>query len=254
MRLLKNIALAFGMYTRLPMPKVEWSTDNMRHVLCVFPFIGAVIGLIGRGWAALAALAGFSTVLTAAGMTVLPVLIAGGIHMDGFCDTADALASHAAREKKLAILSDPHTGAFAVISVVLYFTLYFAICYELVLTGAPVYLWSVTFIISRILAGIGLLLFPAARETGLAHTFSAMASKRPCVVFLSAASVSLAVFLMWLAFTEALVMIIIAAVFFLYWKKMCLKHFGGITGDLTGWFLQLCELLLAGGLAAAMRL
>lgn len=53
-------------------------------------------------------------------MTLLPVLVNGGIHMDGFLDTMDALNSYGSREKKLEILKDSRTGAFAVIGFGLY--------------------------------------------------------------------------------------------------------------------------------------
>ena len=45
-----------------------------------------------------------------------------------------------------------------------------------------------------------------------------------------------------------------AVLVFLYYRHTCKKQFGGITGDLAGYFLQLCELamltviVLAGGI------
>lgn len=48
------------------------------------------------------------------------LLVTGGIHMDGYMDTMDALHSYGSREKKLEILKDSHIGAFAVIMTVLY--------------------------------------------------------------------------------------------------------------------------------------
>ena len=47
--------------------------------------------------------------------------------MDGFADTVDALSSCQTRERKLEILKDPHTGAFAVIGCCLY-TIYALDC------------------------------------------------------------------------------------------------------------------------------
>lgn len=44
----------------------------------------------------------------------MPLLVTGGIHIDGFSDTMDALSSHAERQKKLEIMDDPHIGAFGV--------------------------------------------------------------------------------------------------------------------------------------------
>lgn len=43
-------------------------------------------------------------------MTLLPLIVSGGIHLDGLVDTADALYSRRETEKKLEILKDPHVG------------------------------------------------------------------------------------------------------------------------------------------------
>ena len=40
----------------------------------------------------------------------------------------------------------------------------------------------------------------------------------------------------------ALCVIVPAGLVFLYYRKMSYSEFGGITGDLAGWFLQMCEL------------
>ena len=53
-------------------------------------------------------------------MSIIPILITGGFHIDGFMDTQDAINSYKPREKKLEILKDPHIGAFAVISLLAY--------------------------------------------------------------------------------------------------------------------------------------
>ena len=51
---------------------------------------------------------------------VAMLLVNGGIHMDGFMDTIDALSSHKSRDDKIRILDDPHTGAFAIIYAIFY--------------------------------------------------------------------------------------------------------------------------------------
>ena len=53
-----------------------------------------------------------------------------GIHLDGYADTIDAISSYGDREKKLQILKDPHTGAFAVIGLCVYFTAVLALWSE----------------------------------------------------------------------------------------------------------------------------
>ena len=59
-------------------------------------------------------------------MVVAPIIITGGIHMDGFLDTQDALGSYQPRERRLEILKDSHAGAFAIISCAVYLMMYVA--------------------------------------------------------------------------------------------------------------------------------
>ena len=40
----KSLISAFLMYSRIPMPQVEWKEENRRYALGWFPLIGAVIG------------------------------------------------------------------------------------------------------------------------------------------------------------------------------------------------------------------
>ena len=58
---------------------------------------------------------------------LLPLLVTGGIHLDGFLDVADARSSHQSRARKLEILKDSHVGAFAVIAMGCYLLLYTAL-------------------------------------------------------------------------------------------------------------------------------
>ena len=41
---------------------------------------------------------------------------------------------------------------------------------------------------------------------------------------------------------------------FLSYRRMAVKEFGGMTGDLAGYFLELCELTLSAGLLLSGRL
>ena len=50
MNILRSIVMAFCMFSRIPMPNVEWKNENMRYMLCAFPLVGAVIGLILWLW------------------------------------------------------------------------------------------------------------------------------------------------------------------------------------------------------------
>ena len=100
MSVLKSLILAFSMFSRIPMPKAEWNEKNMKYMMAFFPLVGAAIGILLMGWGELAASVKMSRILFSCGVTLIPIAVTGGIHLDGFCDTADALSSHAAPEKK----------------------------------------------------------------------------------------------------------------------------------------------------------
>ena len=92
MTLFETAAVAFAMFSAVPVPQPVWNEKNMRYALCAFPLVGVVCGLAWWGWAALAARLSFPLLLRAAGLCLAPVLVTGGIHLDGYADTCDALA------------------------------------------------------------------------------------------------------------------------------------------------------------------
>lgn len=123
MKYVSSFLIAFSMYSKIPVPQADWEKSSMEYVMCFFPLVGAVIGgiLYGAAWAA-----DFFAIprqLSAAVLTALPLWISGGIHMDGYMDTKDALASWGDSQKKLEILKDSRVGAFAVMGLGIYLLL-----------------------------------------------------------------------------------------------------------------------------------
>lgn len=71
----------------------------MRYAICFFPAVGILCGAALWLWSVIARATGMSGVLFASVAACLPILVTGGIHMDGYLDTVDALSSHQPREK-----------------------------------------------------------------------------------------------------------------------------------------------------------
>ena len=94
-----SFKIAFAMFSKIPVPQAEWTKENMKYMFCFFPFIGAVIGAVSLGAVWLANYLGFNVIFLSVALTVLPVLITGGIHVDGLLDTADALSSWQERKR-----------------------------------------------------------------------------------------------------------------------------------------------------------
>lgn len=112
-----NTALRF--LTRLPVPRVEaLSADDLPRAAPWFPLVGAIVGAA----VGLALWAGAHTSPSIGALCALLVwvVITGGLHLDGLGDVADALAaSHRSPERFLAVLRDPHIGAFGVMAIAL---------------------------------------------------------------------------------------------------------------------------------------
>ena len=101
------------------------------------------------------------------------------------------------------------------------------------------------FVISRCLSGWSVAVFPCAKNTGLAATFQDAAHRYVVGV---TCGVELLLVLVAAFFAEPVgaVCLIAAAFLAMVWYYfMSRRQFGGITGDLAGCFLQMCECLMA---------
>lgn len=248
--LAESLVIAFSMYSRIPMPMVAWTEKGMKYALCFFPAVGIAVGAAVAAFWQLSRLLGLGDLSRLCVETALPLLITGGIHMDGFLDTVDARSSHQSRERKLEILKDPHAGAFAIIGCGVYFVLYGALFSELDFRGCL--LFAGTFAAERALSGMSVVLFPMARQDGLAASFSQAALKRVVrLVMAGYLAASAAFFLIiseWLfdSLIPGFLCLASSMLVFFWYYRMSVREFGGITGDLAGYFLQICELALLG--------
>ena len=243
-----GFCIAVSMYSRLPVPAAEWTKEGLAFALCFFPVVGVFIGAAELAWWYLARYLSCGDFLTGAVGALLPVFITGGIHMDGYMDTADARNSYGSTERRLEILKDSHLGAFAVIRFGSYLLLYAALYAELRQEGA-ILLAAMGFVVSRAWSAIAFVTLEKAKSSGTLYEFAAAADKRAVlsvsvlvIVILSAAGARLS------PIAGSLFALVPAFVFF-YYRKIAYREFGGITGDLAGYFLQLCELAI---LAAAV--
>ena len=243
-RVAEAIGGALGMFSRIPVPARMWGEGGMTHALAAFPLVGLIQGLLLLAWGVAALKLGLPVVLTAGVLCVIPVLVNGGIHLDGLCDTADALASYAPREKRLEILKDPRAGAFGVIAVCAYFVLQFALYASVALTWRALAAIAASMVLSRALSGLAVELLPNARADGMVAGLSP-AKRRGGVVAPLALFGCAAAGVMVTCDGAAGACAVVAALCVLAWyRRMALTRFGGVTGDLAGWFLQWAELVM----------
>ena len=247
-----SIVSAFSTFSVFPMPRIEWRQDYMRSLLSSLPLVGVVIGACGYLYYLLATLLQLPAILSATVLTLLPIALSGGIHMDGFADTVDALSSYAPPEKKRAILKDPHTGAFAVIGVACYLLFYFGLCAALPLRREQMLLLGLTHVLSRTVGALASVLLPGSSQQGMLHTFRDAATRSSAVILFCWAAVTLAA--MALLSLPAAVLSAVGAVCVFFWlKRISINQFGGMSGDLAGCCIMLTAIVLLLGLVLAER-
>ena len=235
--------IAFSMYSKIPMPKVKWEEKGMKYAICFFPLVGVVAGTaeyyLAKGLYAL----GAGELLRGTLLAVFPILLSGGIHLDGFLDTMDGLASYAEREKRLEILSDSNSGAFAVIGGMVYFLVFLSCLSEVPLEQFGII--GISFVVSRALSGLALVTFRKAKKDGLAAAFSDRAHKKT-VIFFMGLWLFVCVFCGFVFSVTGGIVLVFCSLFLMgYHYYNCMHNFGGITGDLAGYFLQIFELSVA---------
>lgn len=241
MSFLRGILLAFSMFTLIPVPKTEWNEENMRYMMCGLPLIGAVIGVSLFLWSGLSGLLGFGVFLRAAGFTFLPVLITGGIHLDGFCDTMDAVASRAEPARKREILKDPHSGAFAIIGLCAYLLTYYSLCTELTPDLKTLSLLALTHVMTRAGSGLAAVAYPINGEKGLLNTFHHAAYKKPATIILFATLLLCAAGIIAVGGITGIGMCMITVIALRYIFVFSGAQFNGMSGDLSGYYLQITE-------------
>lgn len=252
---MRALITALRTLTRLPVPGTD--SGDLAAAMPFFPAVGALIGVLaagtlwGLGWAEWPLGAGII------GMTAV-VWLTRGLHVDGLADLTDAMGAGGTRERRLAIMKDPHIGAFGVMAVVADLLLKAVALARL----AAFHQWVlviIPFIASRTVLVYLAASLPYARpEGGTAGGFVDKA--RPLhfllalLVALSCCAAALCLDRTGAACLTATILMaqgLTAAILIKYWMK---RHFGGVTGDLLGAANEIIEtglLVFAAALATA---
>ena len=244
MRMLKSLAWAISCVTRLPVPKMDWESDNMRFMLAWFPFVGLIVGAFVALWWFIAEALGFGMVLKAAGVALVPLAVTGGFHLDGFADVIDALASNAEPDRKREILKDSHIGAFAAMGVAAYVVAYFAIATELPTGWRVAALLACLHVMSRCGSAFASTLFFGNGTSGMLTSFRDSADVRMTVAAVVVVFVVFGICAIVIGPLCGALMVLCEVVLLVWLNWFAQRNFGGMSGDVAGFFLQTCELVL----------
>ena len=224
---MNDLRTALGLLTIFPVRYVKISAG----ALGLYPAIGLFIGAMLVTAHFLLRLA-LPNLVAAVLVTVLWVIITGGLHLDGFADACDALFAATTRERRLEILRDVHLGTFGAAGLMLLLMLKVATVADTAVESlflAPILgRWAIVFAAT----------FPLARREGMAATFIAGLSRREILLATMIAMLCCAIF-GWLGFAAFVGAAMIAGLV----ARLALNRLGGLTGDIYG---MICESVEAG--------
>lgn len=246
---MNGILLALQFFTSIPVSKeLPMEKKDVTLMYIALPFVGGLIGLAMYGITLLFVHGiGTGPLLAAVFVVVAGAALTGGLHMDGFADVGDAFFSYRERDKRLEILDDPRIGAFGTMAILMLVIVKVALFHELIMRNSGL---LPLFIAIPFLARGGMNLFFAttrlAKEKGIAHFFKGKLGAGRLIVW---SSVFGAIVLVVLGFmlqsivVPVVVFVALAVGLFLF-RSWSLKHFGGVSGDLCGAFIEGMEALL----------
>ncbi len=255
MKAWKDFLAAFSLYSRIPMPHVRFEEGEGSGAILFLPFVGAVIGGLTFGMIRLNLILDLPVFVLMILLTIIPLALTGGFHLDGFLDVEDAISSFHDKEKSLQILKDPHIGAFAVIRFALFALLWLGALYLLLFNAAKcgeltgLYQYAICFALTRSFCGLTSLVLKKARPDGML-TRETKSPGKGGIVFLALQALAGSVFLILLCPLAGVLALAGIGVFTLYYASLCKKRFGGVTGDTAGFYVTVselvCLLILAG--------
>lgn len=120
MKFLRKLGLAISYVTCIPAASAADLSDEtaLEGLAKYLPSVGLIIGSIMACACLVIVHAHTNTMLAAAVLILGWLWLTGGLHMDGFMDTADGVFSHRSRERMLEIMQDSRVGNFAVLAAI----------------------------------------------------------------------------------------------------------------------------------------
>ena len=269
---MNGLRSAIGFLTILPLAP-SGAPGSMVSARGWFPLVGLLLGLIlagvdilstlisgagSSGWAyaPLAAtypvFPNYTILLWAVLMVVILVALTRALHLDGFMDSCDALLGGFDRERRLAILRDPHVGAFAVIGLVCLLLIKVLAIAGLPpgIAGLPTEGWSVRIpmlllfpCLSRWAVLLTMELYPYVRSNGIGTAFFGGEQRRVRWQLMIGFAFTMVISV---ALAGMVGIVLLAAASAVAWgiAAWATRLLGGVTGDIYGAVNELTEVVV----------
>jgi adenosylcobinamide-GDP ribazoletransferase len=238
--MLRPLLCATGFLTRAWLPPIDYSDEEVARSAGFFTWVGAL--LAGLLWVAARVLAPFGERITALALVALWAFATAGLHLDGLADAVDgASGGRGQRERTLEIMRDGRVGPHGALALLLLVLCKWAALERLLVQGDAA--WLCAPVVARFLCTLLVARFPYAREAGLGSSFAGRVGARELLLG--------ALPLLGCALLDGFELLL-SALFgvcaALLWALRFQRLLGGLTGDVYGACIELCEACVLLGL------
>lgn len=236
---MKSFLIALQFLTSIPLRVKKGIADKeLAKSMAYFPLVGLLVGtILALAYNVFSLI--FPHPVNCAFILVLNVIITGGLHIDGFIDTFDGIASGSDRKRTLEIMREGHPGAIGIAAAILLFLLKYSLLVSLsrgtveagLIAMATLSRWSLV-----VSSG----LYPYAREgEGLGRKFiRGLSFKEGFIATTIALLIAILIFRLRIFILISVLCFVLVGFNFYLFKKI-----GGITGDTLGALNEIIEIL-----------
>lgn len=159
------------------------------------------------------------------------VLITGALHLDGFSDTIDGL--YVSKDKALKVMKDPNTGGMGMIFSVTFLILKASSLAHL----DAFYLLPAILMLSRLNVVFTIYNYPYVSPNGMSTLAKEEFTKSMAIIAFG--------YSFCISFFFSSITLLVSALLVLFFvKSFFIKRYGGFTGDIYGFTIEVTELIL----------
>lgn len=231
-----GFALAVSMLTTIPFFKIHTFSKGINgYAVMFYPLVGFFLGSILYGsYTLLQEFFPHPHVIVI--VFTLWVLLTGALHLDGLSDTIDGL--YVSKKRAFEVMKDPNVGAMGMLFSVTFLIVKLSSLYYL----EALYLLPLIMMLSRFNAAAAIYLFPYVSQRGMA-SLAKEEFKLPFFLFAALYVTAFALYFSWPLLLLSLFVLFVLQSFFI-------KRYGGFTGDIYGFSIEITELVLLNGVIA----
>lgn len=236
----EGLKLACSFFTILPV-KSEYSENNLFYSIFTYPFIGLLLGIVVFIFGKIFQLLFFEfIILSSIVLVIVEYSFSNFLHVDGFCDTIDALYFTKKSNDKYTILKDPHIGTYAVCWLIILIALKISAYYMCIKENY----WTLLFafsVFSYFAVPAQVFFLEPFNKDGLGYSLKTIVMKKHIYTNFI---ISFFIVLFFAGFKITFFTSILICLIMMILNKLINYKFEGYNGDTLGFSIEICKVVL----------